>query len=75
MTTKQRFRGKYRLEIREKDHHPMHVHLSGGAIDVIIDLETMQAHGLWPASLRDEVMAWVTEHRKELIQEWKKCHP
>ena len=27
MTTKHRFRNKYRLEIRERDHNPAHAHL------------------------------------------------
>ncbi len=27
MTSKKRFRNKYRLQLREKDHEPMHVHL------------------------------------------------
>ncbi len=33
MTTKQRFRNKYRLQLREKDHEPMHVHLVGGEVN------------------------------------------
>ena len=52
VTTKQRFRNnKYRLEVRERDHLPMHVHLVGGGFDVLIDLATLQskrrmAHGI-----------------------------
>ena len=45
MTTKQRFRNKYRLEIREDDHPPMHAHLVGGGVDVLIDLETLVCVG------------------------------
>lgn len=29
MTAKQRFRNRYRLEVRERDHLPPHVHLVG----------------------------------------------
>ncbi|MBF0503432.1 MAG: DUF4160 domain-containing protein [Candidatus Riflebacteria bacterium] len=77
MTTKQRFRnGRYRLEIREKDHLPSHAHLSGGGLDIVIDLETMNVtEGVWPASLKQEVMEWVVKHQKELIEEWKKWRP
>lgn len=76
MTTKHRFRnGKYRLEVREKDHAPMHVHLAGGEFDVVIELGTMTSSGRWPSGLRREVMAWVAEHRDELIKEWKKWQP
>lgn len=35
MTTKQRFRnGKYRIEVREKDHALMHVYFAGGGLSV-----------------------------------------
>lgn len=76
MTTKHRFRNKYRLQIREKDHLPMHVHLVGGEINVKIDLVTLAlSEGDCPAGLAEEVLAWVAEHRDELMQEWKKWHP
>ena len=60
MTTKQRFRNKYRLEIREDDHPPMHAHLVGGNLDVMINLQTLTYIGSFPLNLRDE-----------LIEEWK----
>jgi len=44
MTTKHRFRQKYRLEIREDDHLPPHAHLAGAEIDVVISLETLACH-------------------------------
>lgn len=75
MTTKRRFRNKYRLEVREDDHPPMHVHLVGGNIDVLIDLDTLTCQGSIPRGLRDEVLDWITANRNELIQEWKKWHP
>ncbi len=76
MTTKHRFRNRYRLQVREKDHLPMHVHLVGGEINVQIDLATLTVSaGECPANLAEEVLTWVAEHRDELIQEWKKWHP
>lgn len=75
MTTKQRFRNnKYRLEVRERDHLPAHVHLFGGGYDVVIDLATLEVVGHWSNSLRDEVMEYVAAHREELIKEWQKWH-
>ena len=76
MTTKQRFRNnKYRLEVREDDHPPMHVHLAGGGIDVVISLQTLEVtQGHAPKGLMVEVLAWVGEHQQELIEEWKKWH-
>ncbi|MBF0204352.1 MAG: DUF4160 domain-containing protein [Desulfamplus sp.] len=75
MTTKHRFRNKYRLELREDDHLPMHVHLVGGEIDVLIYLETLAFDGMFPRGLKGEVMEWITENRNQLIEEWKKWHP
>jgi hypothetical protein len=72
MTSKQRFRNnKYRLELRERDHGPAHVHLTGGGFDVIIYLATFE----WPRGLREEVLAWVSVHHNELMKEWQKWHP
>ena len=76
MTTRHRFRNKYRLQIREKDHLPMHCHVVGGNIDVAIDLQTLTViEGRWPADLAEEVLEWLTEHQLELIAEWHKWHP
>ena len=77
MMTRQRFRnGKYRLEIRERDHQPDHVHLTGCGLDVVIDLQSLTVtEGVWPVSLKREVMTWIAEHRDELMEEWKKWHP
>ena len=76
MTTKPRFRNKYRLQIREKDHLPVHAHLVGGEVNVKIDLVTLAlSEGDCPAGLAEEVLAWVAEHRDELMQERKKWHP
>lgn len=75
MTTRQRFRNKYRLQLREKDHEPMHVHLVGGEVNVRIDLATLSCvAGEAPADVLAEVIAWLESHRAELIEEWKKWH-
>jgi len=58
MTTKQRFRNKYRLQLREKDHEPIHVHLVGGEINARFDLATLAlVAGSVPADLKTEVLA------------------
>ena len=74
MTTKQRFRNKYALQIREHDHNPPHVHLSGCGFDVMIDLGTLQSTGEWPSAVKTEVIAWIVEHHDELVKEWKLWH-
>ncbi|MDD5228466.1 MAG: DUF4160 domain-containing protein [Methylococcales bacterium] len=75
MTTKQRFRNKYRLELRENDHEPMHVHFVGGDINAKIDLVTLKilAGYITPGTLRKEVLMWLEENQTEMIKEWKKC--
>ena len=74
MTTKHRFRNKFRLEVRERDHAPAHVHLTGGGFDVLIMLDTLQSEGIWPPGLKTEVLEWVELNREELMKEWKKWH-
>jgi hypothetical protein len=74
MTTKHRFRNKFALQLRERDHEPAHTHLIGAGYDVAIDLETMATDGAWPHGLKEEVMEWVNTHREELMEEWKKWH-
>lgn len=72
MTTKQRFRNKYRLQLREKDHEPMHVHLVGGEVNARFDLETLVlVAGSVPADLKYEVLSWLRENQAALIEEWK----
>ena len=72
MTSKKRFRNKYRLQLREKDHEPMHVHLVGGDVNVKIDLASLRiVAGKMPMDLKREVMAWLKAHQADLIEEWK----
>lgn len=74
MTTKQRFRNKYRLELRENDHEPMHVHFVGGDINAKIDLSNLKVvAGIIPAKLKKEVLTWLKENQANMIEEWKKC--
>ena len=72
MTTKQRFRNKYRLQLREKDHEPMHVHLVGGDVNAKFDLATLAlVAGTVPAGVLTEVSAWLQVNQATLIEEWK----
>ncbi len=72
MTTKHRFRNKYRLQLREKDHEPMHVHLVGGDINARFDLVSLElVGGDVPRELLREVKQWLVVHQAELIEEWK----
>jgi len=74
MTTKHRFRQKYRIELRERDHGPAHVHLTGGGADVLIWLATLDTDGACPADVKAEAVEWVKAHLDELTEDWKKWH-
>ncbi len=72
MTTKQRFSKKYRLQLREKDYEPMHVHLVGGEVNATFDLVTLElVTGNVPRDLLREVKSWLVANQSELIEEWK----
>ncbi len=72
--TKKRFRNKYRLQLREKDHEPMHIHLVGGDINVKFDLVSLElVGGHLPRGLHEEVLAWLKLNQAVLIEEWKAC--
>lgn len=75
MTTKHRLRGRYRIELRERDHLPPHVHLVGGDVNVRISLETFACVGICPRDLCDEAVDWVKANSVSLMKEWKKWHP
>ncbi|UIP32579.1 DUF4160 domain-containing protein [Stutzerimonas kunmingensis] len=76
MSTKHRFRDKYRIELREKDHLPPHVHLTGAGVDVQISLETGEVMvGKAPKVVLEEALAWVRENRIALLKEWNLWHP
>lgn len=75
MTTKYRFRDKYRIQLREKDHPPPHVHLTGG-VDVMLSLETIEVMtGKAPPLIIKEALAWVATHQAQLREDWKRCYP
>lgn len=72
MTSKQRFRNKYRLQLREKDHEPMHVHLVGGDVNAKFDLKTLAlVAGTVPAGVLSEVSTWLQVNQTALIEEWQ----
>lgn len=76
MSTKYRFREKYRIQLREKDHPPPHVHLTGGGVDVMLSLEPVGVMmGRAPQLIIKEALAWVVAHQAQLLEDWKQCYP
>lgn len=75
MTTQYRFRDKYRIQLREKDHPPPHVHLTGG-VDVMLSLETVEVTtGKAPPLIIEDALAWVAAHQAQQREDWKRCYP
>jgi len=76
MTTKYRFREKYRIQLREKDHPPPHVHLIGGGVEVMLSRETVEVMtGKAPPLIIKEALAWVSALQAQLLEDWKRCYP
>ncbi|RON60796.1 DUF4160 domain-containing protein [Pseudomonas fluorescens] len=76
MTTKYRFRDKYSIQLREKDHPPPHVHLTGGGVDLMLSLETIEVIvGKAPPLIINEALAWVAAHQAQLLEDWKRWYP
>jgi len=76
MSTKYLFRDKYRIQLREKDHPPPHVHLTGGGLDVMLSLETVEVMaGRAPPLIIREALEWVGAHQVQLLEDWKRCYP
>jgi len=76
MTTLTRLHGKYRLELREKDHLPPHVHLTGAGVDAMIGLAPVAVlAGRAPRAVLHEALQWVNDHQNALLEKWKQCHP
>ncbi|MCL2831383.1 MAG: DUF4160 domain-containing protein [Betaproteobacteria bacterium] len=74
MTTKHRIRQKYRIELRERDHGPAHVHLTGAGIDVVVWLAPLSAEGAGPRDVKAEALEWIAAHLEELMEDWKQWH-
>ena len=76
MSTKYRFRDSSRIQLREKDHPPPHVHLTGGGLDVMLSLETVEVMvGKAPPLIIKEALAWVRAHQVQSLEDWKRCYP
>ena len=73
MTTIKRIR-KYRVEMRENDHAPAHVHVVGADVNAVVFLHDLRVMGVLPASIKNEVMAYLNEQRTELVKQWNAIH-
>ncbi|MEG2392271.1 MAG: DUF4160 domain-containing protein, partial [Pseudomonas sp.] len=55
---------------------PPHVHLTGGGVDVMLSLETVEVMmGKAPPLIIKEAQAWVLTHQVQLLEDWKRCYP
>lgn len=69
LAAKHRIRRAYRIELRERDHLPPHVHVTGKGANARISLETLAVSGDAPRDVLGEAVEWVRLHREELMKE------
>ena len=62
MSTQYRFKNTYRIQLRERDHPPPHVHLTGGGLDSISRYSS--GREAVPRSLALACLGWDSLQRK-----------
>jgi hypothetical protein len=56
------------------DHAPPHFHALYAEHEVIIDIKTLEViRGFMPRRALALVLEWASEHRIELLEDWKLC--
>jgi len=71
MPTLVRF-GRVKVQMFCGDHNPPHVHVYGGGHAALIRIEDGEyLAGSLPARIRRRVLAWIADHRDELMALWR----
>lgn len=56
------------------DHAPPHFHALYAEHEVLVDIETLEViRGDMPRRALALVLEWASEHRKELLEDWRLC--
>jgi hypothetical protein len=56
------------------DHAPPHFHALYGEYEAIIDIHTLEVIvGSMPRRALSLVLEWASEHRNELMEDWRLC--
>jgi len=56
------------------DHAPPHFHALYAEHEVLIDINTLAViEGVMPRRALALVLEWASEHREELLEDWKLC--
>ncbi len=56
------------------DHAPPHFHALYAEFEVLIDIRTLEIiRGRLPRRAQALVLEWATQHRDELMEDWKLC--
>lgn len=57
-----------------KDHAPPHFHAMYGGYEVMINIQTLEVlGGKMPKRALALVLEWASQHRNELLEDWKLC--
>ncbi len=56
------------------DHAPPHFHALYAEFEVLIDIHTLEVvRGTMPRRALALVLEWASQHRSELLEDWKLC--
>ncbi|MCG3135287.1 MAG: hypothetical protein HMLKMBBP_02851 [Planctomycetes bacterium] len=54
-----------------RDHAPPHFHAEYGDYEIVVEIETGVVAGRFPPRALRHVLDWLSEHRDELIEDWR----
>jgi hypothetical protein len=56
------------------EHNPPHFHALYAEFEALIDIQTLEViEGKLPRRALGMVLEWASEHRAELLEDWKLC--
>jgi hypothetical protein len=57
-----------------REHEPPHFHAAYGDFEALLSIETLAViRGSLPRRALALVLEWATEHREELLEDWRLC--
>lgn len=62
------------IQMFRGDHAPPHFHALYAEFEVLIDIHTLEVvRGTMPRRALALVLEWASQHRAELLEDWKLC--
>lgn len=74
MPTFHRF-ARFRIEVRSRDHNPLHFHMIGSDFHALVDIRTLQViEGTYTRPALAEALAWAAGRTEVLLDEWSRLN-